>query len=364
MGPRYVCSSLLAMRIKLIKEIIEGKRKIIEVADILSVSRQSVSKWIAKYHIEWEAGIVPKKCWPRGWIPVNRTDTITEKMVICLAKQYPLFWPVFLRMKLIETEGIILDQSTVYRILRRNGVRYKDRWEWRRKRKTLYVLDTPWREVQVDACFPFGRRRREVQYDAIDDCSRFVFSRLHTEHCVRSSMEFVYNLIHTAPFRIKTVRTDQWMEFWPGFTEFLKKLWIEHKRNAPYSPQHNGKVERYHRTLWRGLGEFHPNIDAHEYRYKLKLFEDWYNYQKPHNGLWMFGMTPAEKIGYCLVQDLLNKDSLANARESEDPWGLKEMKSFFNVNLTLQFNKSYGNLKIPDCVKWSKYRGYKWQVSV
>lgn len=52
MVPRYVCSSLLAMRIKLIKEIIEGKRKIIEVADILSVSRQSVSKWIAKYRIE------------------------------------------------------------------------------------------------------------------------------------------------------------------------------------------------------------------------------------------------------------------------------------------------------------------------
>lgn len=325
------------MRIKLIKEIIDGKRGVSEVADLLFVSRQSVSKWIAKYRIEWEGGIVPKKCGPRGWIPVNRTDTITEWMVISLARQYPFLWPVFLREKLIETEGIILDQSTVYRILKRNSIRYKSSWDWRRKRKTLYVLDDPWREVQVDACFPFGRKRREVQYDAIDDCSRFVFSRLHTEHCVKSSMEFVYNLVHSVPFRIKTIRTDCWMEFGPGFTEFLLKFGIEHKRNAPYSPQHNGKVERYHRTLWRGLGIFHPNIDVHEYRYKLKLFEDWYNYKKPHSGLGMFGMTPAEKIGYCIIQNLLYKDSLAHARESnsEELW---VSKSFSNVNLTLQFN--------------------------
>jgi hypothetical protein len=75
-------------------------------------------------------------------------------------------------------------------------------------------------------------------------------------------------------------------------------------------------------------------IDIHEYRYKLKLFTDYYNHQKPHSGLGMFGMTPAERIGYSLIQN-----SLAYAREFElsfdDVWGLK---SFLNVNLTLQFN--------------------------
>jgi predicted transcriptional regulator len=40
------------MRIKFIQEIIDKKRTINEVADILSVSRQAVSKWISKYKIE------------------------------------------------------------------------------------------------------------------------------------------------------------------------------------------------------------------------------------------------------------------------------------------------------------------------
>jgi hypothetical protein len=69
--------------------------------------------------------------------------------------------------------------------------------------------------VQLDACFPFGRQRREAQYDALDDCSRFTFSDLHTEHCVRASMEFVANLILKAPFRIQRIRTDCGMEFGP-----------------------------------------------------------------------------------------------------------------------------------------------------
>lgn len=307
------------MRIKFIKEIIDKQRTINEVSSLLSVSRQSVSKWISKFKIEWESWIAPKKCWPKYWNTYNRTSLLIENIVIDIARNNILDWPVFLAKKLEEQEWLILNQSTIYRILKRNNIRYKERWEWKRRRKTLYVLDDPWREVQVDACFPFWRKRKEVQYDAIDDCSRFVFSKLHTEHCVRSSMEFVWNLVRNVPFRISRIRTDQWMEFWPWFTKYLESIWIEHIRNAPYSPQHNWKVERYHRTLWRWLWTFDTYIDVHEYRLRLKLFVDWYNYKKPHLWLWMFWMTPAEKIWYCILNDSLEK-------------------SLWNVNLTLQFN--------------------------
>lgn len=307
------------MRIKFIQEIIDKKRTVNEVSDILSVSRQSVSKRISKYKIEWEAWIVPKKCWPKYWNAHNKTSTEIENIIINLARNNELLWPVFLALKLEEQEWIILNQSTIYRILKRSNIRYKDKWEWKRKRKTLYVLDEPWREIQLDTSFPFWRKRKEVQYDAIDDCSRFVFSNLHSEVCVRSSMEFVHNLIKNVPFKIKRIRTDQWREFWPWFTNFLESIWIEHVMNAPYSPQHNWKVERYHRTLWRWLGAFKPDIDVHEYRYKLKLFVDWYNYKKPHLWLWMFWMTPAQKIWYCIIHNSFEKHSS-------------------NVNLTLQFN--------------------------
>lgn len=342
MWPRYLCFSMIQMRIKLLKEIVSGSRTIWEVTSLLSVSRQSVSKWLARYRIEGEAWIVPKKCWPKSGIPVNRTDATTEEIIGIIARNHPCLWPVGLRDKLIEQTGRVLHATTIYRILRRTGIRYKKKGEWRQKQKKLYVLDDPGREVQLDACFPFGRQRRETQYDALDDCSRFTFSDLHTEHCVRASMEFVANLISKAPFRIQRIRTDCGMEFGPWFTKYLESIWIEHVKTPPYSPQHNGKVERYHRTLWQHMGDYSMKIDAQEYRLKLKLFQDWYNYQKPHSGLWMFGMTPAEKIGYCLVQKVLQKQ-----RESEEPWG-KYIS--LDVNLTLQFNMLYYL-----CIFWENY---------
>ena len=318
------------MRIKFIKEILSKKRSIKEVAEILSVSRQSVSKWISKYRIEWEVGLLPKKCWPKNGIPINRTDIRIEETIGSIARMFPELWPVGITLKLIEQTGIRLNQSTIYRILRRTHVRYKQKWEWRKRRKTLYVLDTPGREVQVDVCFPFGRKRRAVQYDAIDDCSRFVYSKLHTEHCVRSSMEFIDNLIQESPFPITKIRTDCGMEFWPWFTKFLEYKGIEHVRTAPYSPQHNGKVERYHRTLWQHMGSYSAKIDVHEYRLQLKFFTDWYNFWKPHFGLGMFGMTPAEKIWYVAIEKVLQIQ-----RESEEPWWPQKT---LNVNLTVQFN--------------------------
>lgn len=135
--------------------------------------------------------------------------------------------------------------SCVFRILRRHKTRYVRKWDWRERRQTLYVCASPGQEVQMDTCFPFWRSRPEVQYDMLDDCSRFVNSQMHMELSVRSSMEFVYKSIRILPFRITAICTDCWVEFWPGFTKFL------------------------------------------------------------HNWLGMFGMTPAQKIWHTITKSLL-----------------------------------------------------------
>jgi transposase InsO family protein len=338
MSPRYQCDQYIQMKIDRVQDIIAKKRKIKDVAEFFSVSRQIVSRWVAIYRVHGEKWLVPKKPWPKNGTAWNRTDTLIEERVCILAKQFPHLGTEDLASKLEEITGITRDQSTIYRILRRNKTRYTRRGDWKERSKKLYVLDRPGREIQVDACFPFGYSRRETQYDGLDDCSRFVFSALHSEHSVRSSMEFVWNLIHASPFHIEKIRTDDGREFWPGFTKFLESLNIIHIKNPPYTPEHNGKVERYHRTLWKCIWEYSVWISVDEYRYRLKLFTDWYNYKKPHRGLGMFGMTPAEKIGYCLLQKILQTQ-----KESEEPSGERVLK---NVNLILQNN----NFRVFDLV--------------
>jgi hypothetical protein len=60
------------------------------------------------------------------------------------------------------------------------------------------------------------------------------------------------------------------------------------------------------------MGEYSLFIDIHEYRYRLKLFTDFYNYHRPHGGYGMMNMTPAEKIGYSQI-----RGSLIYMREQE-----------------------------------------------
>lgn len=326
---RFQSIDFITMKINLLEDIVQRRRTLNEVAGIFHISRQSVSKWLSRYRQKWEKGVVPLKPWPKSGAAWNRTSEDTESIVCVLAKQFPGEWPIFLALKLQELHGIDLNQSTVFRILRRHKTRYVRKWDWRERRQTLYVCASPGQEVQMDTCFPFWRSRPEVQYDMLDDCSRFVNSQMHMELSVRSSMEFVYKSIRILPFRITAIRTDCWVEFWPGFTKFLQSLGIKHIKNPPYTPEHNGKVERYHRTLWKSLWDFENTIDIHEYRLRLKLFVDHYNYRKPHSWLGMFGMTPAQKIWHTITKSLLQRVLCTS-------WDI--CYSSRDVNLMLQFN--------------------------
>ncbi len=351
MWPRFQCDKYITMKIQAVRDILEKKKSVTEVAENFWVSRQSISKWISRYRMYGDIGLVPKPPWPKprklpdgsmGFDVYNRTPLHLEEKICTLARQMPEMGTRELSWRIEHLTWERIDQSTVYRVLKRNKVRYTRDTEYvRRKSLKRYSLEIPGQEVQIDVCFPFWRTRPEVQYDAIDDCSRFIISRIHSEHCVRSSMEFVWNLLNTVPYnttRIQVIRTDCWSEFGKWFTEFLMKLGIEHKKNPPYTPEHNGKVERYHGTLWKHMWEYSLFIDIHQYRYKLKLFTDFYNYHRPHGWYNMMNMTPHEKLGYSLLQN-----SLAYARESEEPWWLKR---FLNVNLILQRNNLYWLLSL------------------
>ena len=48
----YPSQDMIIHREKLLKEILEKKRRVKEVAEILDVKRETVSRWLAKYRFE------------------------------------------------------------------------------------------------------------------------------------------------------------------------------------------------------------------------------------------------------------------------------------------------------------------------
>lgn len=290
------------LKIKLIKEIVAKKRKIKDVCHILEVDRKTVGRWKAIFLHEGESGLYPKKPGSRNGTAWNRTE---DEMEDIIARHHPFKGPEWISDQLTFTT----DPSTVYRILKRKGVRYYYDYKHKRRKKKTYCLSWPGQEFQLDTCYPFGYSRKAIVYDAIDDCSRWVFAKVMEGKTQESTIEFLRQLITKAPFPIKAIRTDQGTEFGSKVTEFLRKNGIEHKKNPAYTPQHNGKIERYHRTfkeeealLW------HFNAPIHELNYKLNLWLSFYNNHKKHTGLGMNKMTPVQKIIYTLINDSFVQD--------------------------------------------------------
>ena len=233
------------LKIKLVKEIVNRKRTIKEVSELLGVDRKTVSRWKAIFLYEGEAGLIPKKPGPKNGMTWNKTDDELEEMICEIARNHPFKGPDWIADQLT----ISINQSTIYRILKRKAVRYYYNYKHKRRKKKSYCLSWPGEELQLDTCYPFGYSRKAIVYDVIDDCSRWAFAKVMKNKTQETTIIFLKELIARAPFTIRAIRTDQGTEFSKKVTEFLEENGIEHRKNPPYTPQHNGKIERYHRTF-------------------------------------------------------------------------------------------------------------------
>lgn len=299
----YISYETLHMRERTLQQVIKKELKVNDAAFLLGVSRRSISKWLWKYRYEGIDGIAPKKSGPKSGKAHNRTCETIEKEVMKIAQENPYKGPDWIADQLL----VQLNQATVYRILKRRGVRYGPGYQHKRRKKKAYCLDIPGREVQVDVCFPFGYQRNMAVYDAIDDCSRFVGAKVMNHPTQGLTIEFLKELIEKSPFKIRAIRTDQGREFAKTVTEFLLSQGIEHRKNPPYTPQHNGKIERYHRTFKEEEADswpFHASFDELNYRLQLWLKE--YNFKKKHTGLGMKKLTPVQKIAYAFISNSFN----------------------------------------------------------
>lgn len=286
---------------KKINNIINKKQTIVSVTKELSVSRPTIYKWLNRYKKYGIAGIFKKRGRKRGLVASNRTPEEVEQCVINLAKEYPFDGVVTLSDRLEYEYNTILHPTTIYRILERKNIRYTEYYPRTRKKwkKQLFSHGLAGKELQMDTKYPHGYKQGKVIYTIIDDASRWVFVWSYSTANAENTVDFVKKVIQRAPFTIQKIRTDQGTEFLNSkLKELLVEYGIIHRKNTPYCPEENGKIERFHRTLNQKALQygFYPNESLDSMQYKLNLFLHYYNYQKKHRGLGMNGLTPIQKL--------------------------------------------------------------------
>lgn len=139
--------------------------------------------------------------------------------------------------------------------------------------------------VQIDVkwvpreCIVGGKVRQFCQYTAIDEYSRLRYLQAFDEANTFTSMQFLNETVAwyaRRGIKIECVQTDNGTEFTKrllrtskeeNLTLFelrLRSLGIHHKYIRPYTPRHNGKVERSHREDQKrlyNLAHFHSFED-------------------------------------------------------------------------------------------------------
>ncbi len=194
--------------------------------------------------------------------------------------------------------------SSVHRILIRHGLgrlpanqkhRPKGR-AWKR-----YEKPQPGHRLQLDVKFLeriAGTQKRLYQFTAIDDCTRIRVLKIYDACNQASAIRFVDEVLRRLPFRVLVIQTDNGAEFQSRFHWHLESLDIRHVYIRPKTPHLNGKVERSHRVdeqeFYQLLDKGGVSDNIHLFNDKLREWEDYYNYHRPHGAL--DGQTPFERL--------------------------------------------------------------------
>ena len=148
--------------------------------------------------------------------------------------------------------------------------------------------------------FMLKRQNRRVYLVAfMDDHSRFITGYgLYASQSSALVLEVVRAAIggYGPPEEILTDNGSQYVT-WRGksaFSRDLEKRGIRQIVASPRRPQTLGKIERFWGTLWRECLETSVFLDLEDARRRIGHFIDYYNFQRPHQGI--DGLVPADRF--------------------------------------------------------------------
>ena len=262
-----------------------------------NIPDSSFYEWKKAYEKGGKAGLRRKR--PVAYshpkkIPIQVVDKILQ-----IRRDYQL-GPERIMWYLERYHGISVSESSVYRILARNGLNRLPKSAPKRALHTKrYAKTVPGHHIQVDVKFltledDEGHKVRRYQYTAINDATRVRALQIYRKHNQQCAIRFIDYLVEKFPFRINTIRTDRRHEFQAKFHWHVEDQGMKHIYIKPRSPQLNGKVERSHRTDQQEFYQLLTYTDDVDLSGKLEAWERFYNFDRPHGAF--AGKTPYEVL--------------------------------------------------------------------
>jgi transposase InsO family protein len=287
---------------------------------LVGISRHTLYAWKRRFEELGPAGLMDQ---PRGVRQGSRLPELTKRTILMLKQAHPDWGCQRISDMLVRGPALPASPKAVAHVLHEAGYQAEplptrphaqpERSFERAKPNQLWQTDL--------FTFVLKRQNRRVYLVAFaDDHSRFITG--YGLHATQSSA-LVIEVLRAAvaaygvPAEILTDNGAQYVT-WRGksqFTRELEKLGIRQIVARPRRPQTLGKIERFWGTLWRECIESSVFLDLADARTRIGLFIDYFNLQRPHQGIG--GLVPADRFFHAAPEVLktLKERVAANALE-------------------------------------------------
>ena len=274
------------VRIKAIRMVLGGKSTR-EVARYFGYAQSTIVKWMKRKDEVWHQQSLPTKSSRPKSSPAALPKDIVAKVIAVRIQTKRCAEVVH---HLLQQQGIEVSHSSVKRIIDRHGLTNK-RSPWKKRRYYPLRPDIAQQGdlVEFDTVhFVDKYGKRSYVYTAIDVYSRYGYAMLSEKSNTHTTLKFLRKVKKYFPFTIRCIQTDNGPEFGKWFTDHCN---ITNRKNHPRSPNENGHLERFNRTLQEEIGKFHGSIHVPEH---VRSFLEYYNHERVHMGIDF--KTPAQML--------------------------------------------------------------------
>jgi len=234
--------------------------------------------------------------------PWNQVTPNEERRILAVARESPELSSRQLAVWITDNEGFAVSESTVYRILRREGLVKRQEMQIATAKEYHTKTTRPHQMWATDASY-FRVAGWGYYYlvTVMDDYSRFILAwKLQRDMSADSLIEVVQEAVDATGMTEVPVedRTKLLSDNGAGyvsraFRDYLRLVGIGHILAAPFHPQTNGKVERYQQSLKREVNQL-PYELPNQLERAIADFVDYYNYRRYHKALG--DVTPADVL--------------------------------------------------------------------